>query len=77
MKWDPSFIDGISIDERGQMDKTAANILGFPNVLPSHELPKVTLFQMLLPKVYILDHLIPATNEELSERQYDTLHPGE
>ena len=77
MKWDPSFIDGISIDERGQIDKTAANILGFRNVLPSHELPKVTLFHMLLPKAYILDHLMPATNKELSVRQYNTLQPGE
>ena len=77
MKWDPFFIDGISIDERGQLDKTSASFLGFRNVLHPSELPKITLFQMLLPKVYLLDHLIPAINTELREREYDTLQPGE
>ena len=32
VKWDSFFIDGISIDERGQLDKTSASILGFCNV---------------------------------------------
>ena len=43
----------------------------------STDLRKITLFQMLLPKVYILDQLMPATNDELTSRQYEILQPGE
>ena len=67
--WDNFFIDGISIDQRGQLDKASAALLGFRNVLPPTDIPKITLFHLLLPKVYILDHLMPATNTELKDRE--------
>ena len=77
VQWDNFFIDGIVIDDRGQINKTSASIQGFREVIPMTDLPKMTLFLMLLPKVYIIDHLIPATDEELMEREYDIIKPGE